>query len=79
MDAADCARIAERSNVTALFCGRIITGANGVLNVWVAPVDNPALDRSFLDRFTPALYVPGCPAHPLTFISGILDLLGIAS
>jgi len=22
---------------------------------------------------------PGCPAHPLTFISGIMDLLGIGS
>jgi Ni,Fe-hydrogenase III small subunit/NAD-dependent dihydropyrimidine dehydrogenase PreA subunit len=38
-----------------------------------------SLDRQFLDRFKPALYVPGCPAHPLTFISGILDLLGINS
>lgn len=38
-----------------------------------------ALDRSFLERFPPTLYVPGCPAHPLTFICGILDLLGIPS
>ena len=41
--------------------------------------DSPALDRSFVERFTPSLYVPGCPPHPLTFISGILDLLGIDS
>lgn len=37
------------------------------------------LDREFLDRVRPTLYVPGCPAHPLSFISGILDLLGIPS
>lgn len=41
--------------------------------------DSPALDRGFVERFRPALYVPGCPPHPLTFISGILDLLGIDS
>ena len=40
--------------------------------------DCDTLDRSFLERFKPALYVPGCPAHPLTFICGILDLLGIS-
>ncbi len=38
-----------------------------------------ALDRDFLERFKPALYVPGCPPHPLTFVCGILDLLGIDS
>ncbi|MBK9518941.1 MAG: NADH:ubiquinone oxidoreductase [Anaeromyxobacter sp.] len=35
------------------------------------------LARGFLGREVPALYVPGCPPHPLTIISGILDLLGI--
>ncbi|MDD4945001.1 MAG: NADH:ubiquinone oxidoreductase, partial [Rhodoferax sp.] len=38
-----------------------------------------ALAREFLDKYPPSLYVPGCPAHPLTFISGIMDVLGIAS
>ena len=38
-----------------------------------------ATERSFLDRFKPMLYVPGCPPHPLTIVCGILDLLGIPS
>lgn len=38
--------------------------------------ESTALDRSFLDRFTPDLFVPGCPPHPLTIVNGILDLLG---
>lgn len=41
--------------------------------------DSPALERGFLDRFQPTLYVPGCPPHPLTIVCGILDLLGIPS
>jgi Ni,Fe-hydrogenase III small subunit len=36
-----------------------------------------ALDRRFLDVNRPALWVPGCPPHPLTFANAILDLLGI--
>ena len=35
------------------------------------------IDRAFLERFTPSLYVPGCPPHPLTFVCGVLDVLGI--
>ncbi|CAN7760229.1 4Fe-4S binding protein [Variovorax sp. LjRoot84] len=41
--------------------------------------ESSALERSFLDRFKPTLYVPGCPPHPLTFVCGVLDLLGIKS
>ena len=40
---------------------------------------SPAVERSFLERFKPTLYVPGCPPHPLTFVCGVLDLLGIPS
>ncbi len=39
--------------------------------------DSAALARGFLGRNRPALYVPGCPPHPLTFVNAILDLLGI--
>jgi len=36
------------------------------------------VERGFLDEVIPALYVPGCPPHPLTFVNAILDLLGVA-
>ena len=35
-----------------------------------------ALRRDFTDKNPVDLYVPGNPPHPLTFIHGILDLLG---
>jgi Ni,Fe-hydrogenase III small subunit len=37
--------------------------------------DSPAIDRSFLNRYKPDLYVPGNPVHPLTFINGVLGLI----
>jgi Ni,Fe-hydrogenase III small subunit len=38
---------------------------------------SPALDRRFIEENHIDLYVPGNPVHPLTFINGVLDLLGI--
>ena len=35
------------------------------------------VERGFLDDVIPALYVPGCPPHPLTFVNAILDFLGV--
>ncbi|HEX2975939.1 MAG TPA: NADH:ubiquinone oxidoreductase [Bacteroidales bacterium] len=37
---------------------------------------SPALDRSFIENNHIDLYIPGNPVHPLTFINGILDLIG---
>lgn len=39
-------------------------------------VDSPAINRSFLERHRIDLYVPGNPAHPLTYIDGMLLLIG---
>lgn len=36
------------------------------------------VDRDFLQKVGPSLYVPGCPPHPLTFINALLDFLGVA-
>ena len=36
------------------------------------------VQRTFLDDVIPALFVPGCPPHPLTFVHAILDFLGIS-
>ena len=44
--------------------GGVYDGAEGV-------------DRSFLESVGPALLVPGCPPHPLTFVNAILDFLGV--
>jgi len=37
----------------------------------------PAIDRSFIENNHIDLYIPGNPVHPLAFINGVADLLGI--
>lgn len=37
--------------------------------------DSSKLQRRFLETTRADLYVPGCPPHPLTFITGVLDWL----
>lgn len=36
--------------------------------------DSPAIDRSFLSKYSVDLYIAGNPVHPLTFINGVLEL-----
>jgi Ni,Fe-hydrogenase III small subunit/NAD-dependent dihydropyrimidine dehydrogenase PreA subunit len=38
---------------------------------------SPALNRQFIENHHIDLYVPGNPVHPLTFINGVMDMLGI--
>jgi Ni,Fe-hydrogenase III small subunit len=38
---------------------------------------SPALNRSFINDHRADLYVPGNPVHPLTFINGVMAMLGI--
>jgi len=39
--------------------------------------ESPAIDRSFIEKNHIDLYIPGNPVHPLAFINGVADLLGI--
>lgn len=41
-------------------------------------IGSPALNRQFIDNHYIDLYLPGNPVHPLTFINGVMDLLGIS-
>ena len=38
--------------------------------------DSRAVDRTFLGEHPADLWLPGAPTHPMTFIDGILNLLG---
>jgi Ni,Fe-hydrogenase III small subunit len=35
-----------------------------------------AIDRAFLKHWTACLFLPGCPTHPLSIISGITGIMG---
>jgi len=37
--------------------------------------DSEALDRTWLSTIEPSLYIPGCPAHPLSIIHGIHSIM----
>ncbi len=39
--------------------------------------NSKAINREFLALHRADLYVPGNPVHPLTFINGVLDLIGV--
>ncbi len=39
-------------------------------------MESSEIDRSILDKVMPVLYIPGCPAHPLTFIAATKRLIG---
>ncbi len=38
---------------------------------------SPAIDRRFIEENHIDLYIPGNPVHPLAFINGVADLMGI--
>jgi len=53
----------------------ILAGTDAISgSVWEG---SHAINRTFIDNHHIDLYVPGNPAHPLTFINGLMDLLGI--
>ncbi len=53
----------------------ILAGTEAISGgIWAG---SPALRRNVLDGLHVDLYIPGNPVHPLTFVNGVLDLLGL--
>ena len=61
------------------FCsppGRILIAAGSCAISGGIFSESSEVNREFLDKIKPDLYIPGCPVHPLTLINGVLDFLG---
>lgn len=52
--------------------------AVGACAIGGGPHHDGADPRGFFREHAPDLFLPGCPLHPLAFIHGVLDLLGVA-
>ena len=44
--------------------------------IYVSCAGSRAIDRTFLERHRPDLWLPGAPTHPMTYIDGMRCLLG---
>ena len=38
--------------------------------------ESSEVDRSFYERYTPDLWLPGAPTHPMIFIEAVMNLIG---
>ena len=38
--------------------------------------ESTEVDRSFYERYTPDLWLPGAPTHPMIFIEAVMNLIG---
>lgn len=68
------APLAETYDAVAAPKVLIAVGADAISGGLFASAE--AIDRSFFATHNPDLYVPGHPAHPLTFIDGVRRLMG---
>ena len=52
----------------------IVAGSEAVSGGLYA--ESSEVDRSFYERYTPDLWLPGAPTHPMIFIEAVMNLIG---
>lgn len=52
----------------------IVAGSEAVSGALYA--ESSEVDRSFFERHTPDLWLPGAPTHPMTYIEAVMNLVG---